>query len=55
MHRYVDRYWAYIEAAFPPDISETEAVDMIDANLTSIAVIGGITGVLLVVGLYSSA
>lgn len=54
-YRYVDRYWAYIEAAFPPDISETDAVAMIDANLTSIAVVGGITGILLVVGLYCSA
>jgi hypothetical protein len=53
--RYVERYWTYIEAAFPPDISETDAVAMIDANLTSIAVIGGITGILLIVGLYCSA
>lgn len=52
---YVDRYWVYIQAAFPEDVSEVEAIAMIDQNLTSVAVIGIITGILLIVGLYCSA
>jgi hypothetical protein len=52
---YVDQYWQYIRTAFPPDVDESEAVEIIDGNLTSAAVLGIVTAVLLVLALYGAA